>query len=253
MLILNAAYTSLTMLPALGLSLHSVTGNGESGQLLSAQTAFAAMTLFQIVSTSIQDGTAHILALMVGLGSVQRIESFLNQNSWTESRNSLGNKITKKEKVDESSVDEKAESDLAVKFQKVSARLAEDSDMIVKEATFDVPLHGLTIIVGPTGSGKSTMLRVALGDLTPVSGTVNIRSPHIAFCDQTPWIANISIRDNIVGASHFNEERYRMAIDACALDHDLQEIAGGDQHLCGLNGQSVSGGQKVRIVSTPPI
>lgn len=238
------------MLPALGLSVHNAVADKSSGRILTAQTAFQVMTLFNIVSSSIQDCTSHVMAIMVGLGSLQRIESFLNQHTWTDPRKSIRDASIS---TDESSVggtsEKKVLTGVAVKIQNVSAKWTEDGEAVIKDATFDVPAHGLTVIAGPTGSGKSTLLRVVLGDLAPSSGTVSVDDSQVAFCDQTPWIANISIKENIVGALPFYEERYRMALHACALDQDIEDLTDGDKHLCGLNGQSVSGGQKVRIVS----
>jgi ABC-type bacteriocin/lantibiotic exporter with double-glycine peptidase domain len=206
------------------------------------------MTLFQIVSSGIQEGIAHTMEVMVALGSLQRVGSFLSQNAWTESRRVLGEDISEKASYRPASDSDKGEYDAVIRFDKVRAKLGDDSDQ-TPEVTFHVPPNGLTVLVGPTGSGKSTLLRLATGDLKPSSGTVVISDADIAVCNQTPWIANLSIRDNIIGASPFNAERYGMALQACALEHDIREIAGGDQHLCGLNGQSLSGGQKVRVVS----
>ncbi|CVL03538.1 related to multidrug resistance protein [Fusarium mangiferae] len=246
--LVTLSFTSLTMLPALGLSVHNAVADKSSGRILTAQTAFQVMTLFNIVSSSIQDCTSHVMAIMVGLGSLQRIESFLNQHTWTDPRKSIRDASIS---TDESSVggasEKKVLTDVAVKIQNVNAKWTEDGEAIIKDATFDVPAHGLTVIAGPTGSGKSTLLRVVLGDLAPSSGTVSVDDSQVAFCDQTPWIANISIKENIVGALPFYEERYRMALHACALDQDIEDLTDGDKHLCGLNGQSVSGGQKVRI------
>ncbi|KAG4291732.1 hypothetical protein FPRO06_12985 [Fusarium proliferatum] len=246
--LVTLSFTSLTMLPALGLSVHNAVSDKSSGRILTAQTAFQVMTLFNIVSSSIQDCTSHVMAIMVGLGSLQRIESFLNQHTWTDPRKSIRDASIS---TDESSVggtsEKKVLTDVAVKIQNVSAKWTEDGEAVIKDATFDVPAHGLTVIAGPTGSGKSTLLRVVLGDLAPSSGTVSVDDSQVAFCDQTPWIANISIKENIVGALPFYEERYRMALHACALDQDIEDLTDGDKHLCGLNGQSVSGGQKVRI------
>ncbi|RYC82063.1 ABC transporter C family member 3 [Fusarium oxysporum f. sp. narcissi] len=246
--LVTLSFTSLTMLPALGLSVHNAVADKSSGRILTAQTAFQVMTLFNIVSSSIQDCTSHVMAIMVGLGSLQRIESFLNQHTWTDPRKSIRDASIS---TDESSVggtsEKKVLTGVAVKIQNVSAKWTEDGEAVIKDATFDVPAHGLTVIAGSTGSGKSTLLRVVLGDLAPSSGTVSVDDSQVAFCDQTPWIANISIKENIVGALPFYEERYRMALHACALDQDIEDLTDGDKHLCGLNGQSVSGGQKVRI------
>lgn len=227
--------------------------NKPTGQILSAQTAFQVMTLFNIVSSSIQDCTSHVMAIMVGFGSLQRIEGFLNQHTWSDPRKYLSDGSISADDNSSSNSEEKANNDVAVKLKSVNAKWTEEGGTVIKDATFEVPAHGLTVIAGPTGSGKSTLLHVVLGDLAPSSGVVSVstRASQVAFCDQTPWIANISIRENIIGALPFDEERYHMALQACALDHDLEDLTDGDSHLCGLNGQSVSGGQKVRIVSEP--
>ncbi|KAF4340735.1 multidrug resistance [Fusarium beomiforme] len=236
--LVTLSFTSLTMLPALGLGLHNATSDKSSGQILSAQTAFQVMTLFNIVSSSIQDCTSHVMAIMVGLGSLQRIETFLNQHTWSDPRKAMREESIRTDESSDGVMSEKVFTDVAVKLQNVSAKWTEDGEAVLKEATFDVPAHGLTVIAGPTGSGKSTLLRVVLGDLAPSSGAVSVDDTQVAFCDQTPWIANISIKENIVGALPFYEERYRMALHACALDQDIEDLSDGDNHLCGLNGQS---------------
>lgn len=66
---------------------------------------------------------------------------------------------------------------------------------------FDSPL---TMIIGPVGSGKSTLLKALMGETPSSKGFVYVSSLEAAFCDQTSFITNDSIRDNIVGASEYD-------------------------------------------------
>ena len=238
------------MLPALGFGLHVATTHGYNTQLLTAEMAFPALTLFQIVSSGIQEASAHIMGLLVAFGSLQRVDEFLALESWQDSRILLkGASSSETSTEDANKLSEKGNGDMAVRLEGVSARWATEAELIITDATFEVPSQGLTMIAGAGGCGKSTLLRVILGDITPSSGTVSIRNRFTGFCDQTPWVSNVSVRENIVGAFSFDKEHYNFALKTCAIDRDLQDLAEGDEHVCGLNGASLSGGQRVRLVS----
>lgn len=108
-----------------------------------------------------------------------------------------------------------------------------------------------TILVGPVGCGKSTFLKGLLGETPRVQGRVEVSSPEIAFCDQTAWIIQGSIRANILAKSEFDAAWYATVCRACALDFDLRQLPAGDSTIVGSKGVKLSGGQKQRIVSTP--
>lgn len=112
--------------------------------------------------------------------------------------------------------------------------------------SFDASLN---IIVGPIGSGKSTLLKALLGETPSSKGFVYVSSLETAFCDQTSWITNGSIKDNIIGASAYDEDLYRTVVQACALAPDLQLLPSGHLSLVGSKGITLSGGQRQRIVS----
>ena len=64
---------------------------------------------------------------------------------------------------------------------------------------------------------------------------------------QTPWIQNISIRENILFNNTHQASDYEATIDACALRDDLTQLARGDETLGGLRGVNLSGGQRQRV------
>lgn len=60
---------------------------------------------------------------------------------------------------------------------------------------------------------------------------------------------NQSIRDNITGYSHFDQDLYDQTIKACELEEDFRQLPQGDFTNVGSKGLALSGGQKQRVVS----
>jgi ABC-type multidrug transport system fused ATPase/permease subunit len=50
----------------------------------------------------------------------------------------------------------------------------------------------------------------------------------VAYCAQSPWLEHLSIKDNILFGSPFDQERYNQVIEACALKPDLSIFEDGD-------------------------
>lgn len=109
--------------------------------------------------------------------------------------------------------------------------------------------HGkLLMVVGPVGSGKSLLMKAMLGEVAILKGCISL-SDQIGYCDQTPWLRNTSVRQNIVAALPFDEAWYSTVLHACAIDKDIERFANNDLHAVGSGGINLSGGQKQRIVS----
>lgn len=68
-----------------------------------------------------------------------------------------------------------------------------------------------------------------------------------AFAAQQPWLEHASIKDNILFASPFDQERYDAVVEACALTADFGVLEDGDATEIGEKGVSLSGGQKARV------
>lgn len=47
------------------------------------------------------------------------------------------------------------------------------------------------------------------------------------YCPQQPWILNDTVRNNITFGEPFDATRYAAVTHACALDHDIGNLAGG--------------------------
>ncbi|PCH35560.1 multidrug resistance-associated ABC transporter [Wolfiporia cocos MD-104 SS10] len=120
----------------------------------------------------------------------------------------------------------------------------------------DVELHfkrgAINLIVGPTGSGKTSMLMALLGEMHYVPYGLDSylslpRDRGVAYAAQESWVQNETIRDNILFGSAFEEERFNKVIYQCGLNRDLELFDAGDLTEVGERGITLSGGQKARV------
>lgn len=51
----------------------------------------------------------------------------------------------------------------------------------------------------------------------------------VAYCAQSPWLEHLSIKDNILFGSPFEQARYDQVLEACALKPDLSILEDGDE------------------------
>ncbi|KAI9025116.1 hypothetical protein CLU79DRAFT_98313 [Phycomyces nitens] len=138
----------------------------------------------------------------------------------------------------------------------------------LKVPAFEFPISELSIVCGPTGSGKSSFLHALLGEMDIVSGCVYLPSKtklaletysvvdpknpslvlnKIAYVAQQAYLQHASIRDNILFGQEFDPVRYKKVLSQCALVKDLSILADGDRTEIGEKGISLSGGQKQRV------
>ncbi|XP_056631497.1 probable multidrug resistance-associated protein lethal(2)03659 [Diorhabda sublineata] len=139
------------------------------------------------------------------------------------------------------------ESGVRIQFQDVCAKWVEgDVENTLKNINFQVSSNMLVAIVGPIGSGKTTILNTILKELPIKSGTLKIIG-NISYAPQEPWLFAASVKDNILFGEEYEEDRYKTVIDICALAKDLNTLPHGDRTLVGERGRALSGGQKARI------
>lgn len=122
-----------------------------------------------------------------------------------------------------------------------------------EEVIFPVPvLTGVNIhvrpgelcaIVGPVGSGKSTLCASILNEAVLGNNSHITLNGKVAYASQTAWVLNQTVRDNILFGLPYDEERYNRVIDACCLRHDLKILEDGDMTEIGERGINLSGGK----------
>ncbi|KAH9031752.1 ABC transporter [Lactarius pseudohatsudake] len=116
----------------------------------------------------------------------------------------------------------------------------------LKHIDLRVPRGQLVAIVGAVGSGKTSLLQGLIGDMRRTEGSVRVGG-SVAYCSQSAWIQNATIRDNICFGRAFEAERYWKAVHDACLEPDLDVLPNGDLTEVGERGISLSGGQKQRV------
>lgn len=107
--------------------------------------------------------------------------------------------------------------------------------------------HGeFVVVVGEIGAGKSSLLAALVGEMRRTDGILTLGG-KVAFCPQTAWIQNATLKDNILFGEELDEEKYDRVIHDCALEPDIDMLPGGDLTEIGERGVTLSGGQKARI------
>lgn len=108
-----------------------------------------------------------------------------------------------------------------IEVQDASFAWTADGHPTISNVSFSILRTQFTFIIGPVGCGKSTLLKGLLSETLSSKGFVYSRASRCSFVDQTPWIQNITIRQNIIGPSIQEEDWYQQVVQACDLDHDI--------------------------------
>ena len=117
---------------------------------------------------------------------------------------------------------------------------------VLDDVSFDVPEHGVSVVLGPNGSGKSTLLRLISGLLEPNSGRITIGGQAVADADQRvglvfqeprllPWrtaLDNVAFPLQLAGASTTpRRERARSLLELVGVakfaDVHPHQLSGG--------------------------
>merc|ERR1719318_928733 len=80
----------------------------------------------------------------------------------------------------------------------------DDEKHVLSDLSFSVKKGELVAVVGCVGAGKSSLLSSLLGELSLLSGEVRV-GPSRALVTQQAWIQNMTLRDNILFGSVFDE------------------------------------------------
>ena len=97
----------------------------------------------------------------------------------------------------------------------------------------------ITLVTGPTASGKTALLMALLGELTTLRGRVVMSKDSsrvdrhgllrtFSYAAQTPCLHHQSIKDNIRFDFPFYEDRYKAVLESCALLPDMEMLEDGD-------------------------
>lgn len=146
-----------------------------------------------------------------------------------------------------------------VRLEKVSFTYPDGGRTVIDGFTHDFRPGSLTAVIGETGVGKSTLMRLLLSLLLPDKGKIvfydadreAVASPltrcNIVYVPQGNTLLNGTIRDNLLlGNPDATEEELHRVLHLSAADFVL-ELPDGLDHPCGELGAGLSEGQAQRI------
>lgn len=153
----------------------------------------------------------------------------------------------------------KYEQGAGLRFTNVSYCYDSDSRHILRNFSYDFPQGSSTAILGETGAGKTTLIRLILALLRPTEGEITIYSPeathsvspltrcNLVYVPQDNDLFSGTIRDNLLlGNPDATEEEMVLALHTACADFVLT-LPDGLNSVCGENGTGLSEGQAQRI------
>ncbi|XP_065902754.1 ATP-binding cassette sub-family C member 4-like isoform X2 [Dysidea avara] len=119
--------------------------------------------------------------------------------------------------------------------------------VVLEDINFTVDQSNrLLAVVGPVGSGKSSILQCLLRELEALDGSVDIEG-SVSYASQDPWIFSGTVKENILFGKNYDEVWYKKVVECCSLIKDIDEMPIGNETLIGERGVNLSGGQKARV------
>ncbi|KAJ4001710.1 P-loop containing nucleoside triphosphate hydrolase protein [Lentinula boryana] len=208
---------------------------------LTASAVFSSMAVFEMLRARIRQVAVNILPFIQAKVALDRLDNFLRKTELLDHFSQHHTSVP---------------SDLSmIGFRNSEFRWLGSSNHNYKlkfEGEVLFRPNCINLIVGPTGSGKTSILLALLGEMRFVSiesdSYYNLpREGGVSYAAQESWIQNDTIRNNVLFGSDFDEERYNDVLYQCGLLRDLSLFDAGDMTEVGEKGINLSGGQKARV------
>ncbi len=148
-----------------------------------------------------------------------------------------------------------------IQVQRVSYHYPGTEEWVLEDVSFTIQKGAAVAFIGATGSGKTTMVDIILGLLTPVKGAVfadeiNVHEQpktfhaQVGYIPQTIYLSDDTIRNNIafgLREEEISEEAVRAAVERAQLREFIESLPHGLDTIVGDRGVRLSGGQRQRI------
>lgn len=224
--------------PAASFTLFTIISFTTKDYSLNSSQAFTALSLMTLITMPVWTFIQTLPAIVQCLGSFTRIQDYIGVHS------SSNKVLVESERGDSSITDEGT----IIECRDAFIRWEPSGCDMLYGINLSVPRGSFAAIMGPIGSGKTLLLETVLGETVVSSGRVSVHPMPIAYCAQTPWLVDTSVRGNIVDPLNFEPEWYRHVLWMCCLAEDVEALPEKDLTRIGGQGFMLSGGQKQRLV-----
>ena len=197
--------------------------------------AFQPLRRLASINTTLQEGFAAAI----------RVFSLLDQKSLINEKKDARDLSLSKSNID---------------LHEVTLSYEGQTNSALKKVSLNIPHGKTTALVGPSGSGKSSILNLIPRFYDPDSGELKIDGQNIkdltissvrsviALVSQEPILFDLSIKENILySRPNSTDEEIISAAKSAAADSFISELPNGYDTIIGEKGYSLSGGQKQRI------
>ncbi|KAJ3000797.1 hypothetical protein HDV02_003599 [Globomyces sp. JEL0801] len=209
---------------------------------LTPSIAFPALAYFNALVNPLIEFADIMSVIPTALKSLQRVNEFLDCEEMEIKKNNIEMDADTDSIIRISNATwEWTNSDVEPPTEKDSS-----TNFCLKSLNLDIKRGELVGIVGPIGSGKSSLFSGLIGDSVLVDGKVSING-SIAYCSQQSWIISGTIESNILFNTPLDQVRLDEVIEVTGLSKDLTLFGDGLKTKIGESGVNLSGGQKSRV------
>jgi ATP-binding cassette subfamily C exporter for protease/lipase len=146
-----------------------------------------------------------------------------------------------------------------VRIQNLSLQLPSRPRVVLQDIQYQAPAGSITLVMGPSGSGKSCLARVLLGIWQPTSGKVLLDNtamtdwpreqigPQVGYLPQTVDLFDDTIAANIARLGNIDPEFVVAAAKTTGLHALILRLPKGYETPVGEAGHLLSGGTRQRI------
>ena len=152
------------------------------------------------------------------------------------------------------------ENPVGIRLQDISFAYTSEGRKVIKEFSFDFHPGSRTAILGETGAGKTTLIRLLLGLIIPDNGNIYLYDKigkvvsvssatrtNFVYVPQGNTLLSGTIRDNLLlGNPDADDEQLKEVLHIAVADF-VFGLPGGLDTLCGEKGSTLSEGQAQRI------
>lgn len=263
-----AAYTPNSIAPVITFAAYTAIAAKE-GTVLDSTRIFTSLSLLSLITEPLNQLFHALPEFFAAVACFGRIQKFLLTEPRQDTREAF-QPPSQAVPLKSRSISSGSKTSSEVEFKILRSKTLENNDgqaisiqngafgwnledkPILQDINVDVASAKLTMVIGQVGCGKTTLLKAMLGETPKAEGRVMVSTRDMAFCDQTPWLTNQTLQQNITAFSKYDASWYSTVVRACALQEDIAQLANKDQSMVGSKGITLSGGQKQRVVSQKP-
>ncbi|GAB7352459.1 hypothetical protein MBLNU459_g2868t1 [Dothideomycetes sp. NU459] len=258
------ANNPIVMTPAATFAVYAIQATIRGAESLNTVQAFTSLALISLLANPASRLLHAVPNTARSIGSFDRIQTFLLLEPREDLRVELDAK-TQSCKTDGLSLRRRGSDSryskvstvyegeghlrLVVRVKSAHIKPSRGLEFALRDVNLNIEAGQVVIVLGPVGSGKSTLIKALLGEVPYDSGSIEIAVGRVGYCAQSPWVVNGTIKEAICGfgEDETDEVWYGTVLEACALRYDLSNLSAGDQTIVGSRGITLSGGQKQRV------